>query len=688
MLADLGTPHRVHAPDLLAGREPLLEGDASAAERSLRGAYDGLRTLGLGIDAAQAAALLARALLAQGRAAEAEALSQESEALAGDDLQAAIAWRGARAEALAQRGEHEAAIELARAAVEIATATDALLDHADARLSLAAALRAAGRSREAEAEDRQARELWETKGASLLAERAGRQEAPTSTAAATTAESPARARRLRENAASRAVARFAPTFESGDDAAIQDLMSEGLEVIHHATGTSYGREEHLESLRRNWRQDEARLALEPLATLGDELALSLRTIGSRRAGRGRFDVGEWEHSEPALHEVDASGRCVRIELFGPGHLHAAVVRLFECHAERQPPGPARERAAQKARSLAVFERAIDPDRVATSLAPTLEVDDRRSVGTGRLHGPDELLHSLQTLMGLSEGFGCRFDDLLGVSEDALLVHMTSFGTHRESGGAYERPILELWAFDDEGLIRRWERFDPGHESQALARYEALVGTGADEPFANAASRAERQFVDAFNAKDWEAILATVAEQVDFDERRRLSRNRAERGVWLDQLRVMFDLPESRFSTRLLATRGERLSLHLHGFDAHVAEGGGPLAMETHPALHEVDAHGRIVAILLFDADDQGAAYAELDRRYEAGEAAAAAETLRAFREGFAERRWEDLLAVFAPGFVDRDHRSIALLGTRHGGEAKWVGHQIDADVDRQIAAAR
>ena len=72
-----------------------------------------MRDLGLGIDAARAAALLGRALLAQDRGAEAEKLSHESELLAGDDLQAAIAWRGVRAEALARRGEHAAAIEYA-----------------------------------------------------------------------------------------------------------------------------------------------------------------------------------------------------------------------------------------------------------------------------------------------------------------------------------------------------------------------------------------------------------------------------------------------------------------------------------------------------------------------------------------------------------------------------------------------
>ncbi|HVM96179.1 MAG TPA: hypothetical protein VMT89_07305, partial [Candidatus Acidoferrales bacterium] len=90
MVEDLGLTHQLLETEAFAGFIELLEGDAVAAERHLRPAYDGLRERGLGIDAARAAALLARALLAQGQATEAEALSHESEALAGDDLKAAI----------------------------------------------------------------------------------------------------------------------------------------------------------------------------------------------------------------------------------------------------------------------------------------------------------------------------------------------------------------------------------------------------------------------------------------------------------------------------------------------------------------------------------------------------------------------------------------------------------------------
>jgi hypothetical protein len=47
----------------------------------------------------------------------------------------------------------------------------------------------------------------------------------------------------------------------------------------------------------------------------------------------------------------------------------------------------------------------------------------------------------------------------------------------------------------------------------------------------------------------------------FDERRRPVRNTCDRDVWLEQLRFLFDVPNSRFTSILRATRGERLALN-------------------------------------------------------------------------------------------------------------------------------
>src|SRR5205807_1362617 len=103
-LEALGHTHGLLETDVFAGMVTLFAGEPEDAEVALRRAYDGFVARGVGVDAAQAAALLARAVLAQGRTDEAIALTVDSERLAGVDLQAAIAWRSARAEALAQQG--------------------------------------------------------------------------------------------------------------------------------------------------------------------------------------------------------------------------------------------------------------------------------------------------------------------------------------------------------------------------------------------------------------------------------------------------------------------------------------------------------------------------------------------------------------------------------------------------------
>ena len=162
-LEELGLTLELHELDMYAGIVELLADEPAAAEEHLTAARDGFAALGVDIGAAQAAALLARALLEQDRDDEAIALTEFAEQRGGEDLKTAIAWRGVRAEALARRGEHADAERLAREAVALAEPTDALADKADALMALAAVLRAAGDAAGArEAADR-AREQYAAK---------------------------------------------------------------------------------------------------------------------------------------------------------------------------------------------------------------------------------------------------------------------------------------------------------------------------------------------------------------------------------------------------------------------------------------------------------------------------------------------------------------------------------------------
>jgi tetratricopeptide (TPR) repeat protein len=121
------------------------------------------------------AALLARAMLAQGRGDEAERLLEETAGqIATDDFAARIAWGAARSRLLAEQDRVEEAESLGGMVVELARDTDAVGLHAVALLDLATVLARAGRPEEAAALADQARALAEGKGNVVLAGRAQR----------------------------------------------------------------------------------------------------------------------------------------------------------------------------------------------------------------------------------------------------------------------------------------------------------------------------------------------------------------------------------------------------------------------------------------------------------------------------------------------------------------------------------
>ena len=143
----------------------LLAGDAAAAERELRPALERLQEIGERGNLASIAAQLAEALHAQGRFEEALAATITSEeASSPDDVHAQIAWRVARAKALAQLGRGHEAQEIGGAAVELAGTTDSPVLAAESLLALAAAHAAAGEAEEGRDAAGQAQQLYDGKG--------------------------------------------------------------------------------------------------------------------------------------------------------------------------------------------------------------------------------------------------------------------------------------------------------------------------------------------------------------------------------------------------------------------------------------------------------------------------------------------------------------------------------------------
>jgi predicted ATPase/class 3 adenylate cyclase len=161
-----------------AGLVELWAGDPFAAERELRWGYDTLKAIGEMGWLPTVVDILAEALYAQGRYDEAEALTSESEEIAGtEDLYSQVFRRTVRAKVRAQQGEMEEAEQLAREAVDMSEATDFLGLRARAHMALGEVLELAGGAEEAGAVLEEATRLFDQKGFSLGVERGRRLQA-------------------------------------------------------------------------------------------------------------------------------------------------------------------------------------------------------------------------------------------------------------------------------------------------------------------------------------------------------------------------------------------------------------------------------------------------------------------------------------------------------------------------------
>jgi tetratricopeptide (TPR) repeat protein len=143
----------------------LLAGEPVAAEEGLRRSYEALEQMGERSLLSTTVAVLAQALLAQGRNEEADRFAELSKELtAPNDLITQVLWRGVRARTLAARGVIDEAEQLAREAVALADRSDFVNDRADAWVDLAIVLRQAGRGEEARTALAEGLRLYERKG--------------------------------------------------------------------------------------------------------------------------------------------------------------------------------------------------------------------------------------------------------------------------------------------------------------------------------------------------------------------------------------------------------------------------------------------------------------------------------------------------------------------------------------------
>ena len=128
------------------------------------------------------------------------------------------------------------------------------------------------------------------------------------------------------------------------------------------------------------------------------------------------------------------------------------------------------------------------------------------------------------------------------------------------------------------------------------------------------------------------------------------------------MRAIAELGITNLTSTVIATRGERLVLVRGRF---AGRDQGPEAFLTEVlGIVEINADERIVAIVSFDLDDIDAAFAELDARYLAGEAAEHADAWSVVSAAYASVNRHELFAT-TPDWVNVDHRRPEII------EARW-----------------
>lgn len=662
----LGLAHHRLETEVAAGFVELLAREWIDAELVLRPAFAELRERGLDGEAARAGGLLARALLMQRRADEAEAVALTAERLGGVDLRAGTTWRGVLAETAAQRGDFDQALALARGSVDIAAATDAFIPIADARLSLAAILALMGDAEGAEAEAERAVAVCEAKGATVLADAArATQRRRRRTEAARAEPDVESAQTVEGNAGFLAFTRYAEAMVRGDWA---DRTLEGIAVDDRrpiVERTPLDATMVHDSLAYFLQNGIEIGDLECLATRGDAFALIRVVVKTNAAefellGLIEMDgdtfcggvVYEMADMENALAELDARyGASVKpfvyendawrsfkpvVDAYTSGDtdtmMAAFAVQGVVIEDRRQVVERTSMTGPMFADTMSELKRvgaAINISLIATrgpalvlahgeygkpgAAYPLLAVG--RLFPEGRVEdvsmfGVDDLDSAYAELDRLYvEGEGAPYAEVLAtVGRVEHVVDMSA------TAGLIIRANEAVVLHHDGAAITNEETFPTIRFDEAKARFESLANSSHDTfVYENDGWRAVGPAFDAYLAGDIGAMAELVRDDAVIDRRRVVERMSLTPTMYSETLSEL-SRSGTPIGATLVATRGPELSI----VECHL---GRPPSDYLLLGVGRLCRTGRAEDVSMFGIDDVDSAYAELNRLYVAGEGA-------------------------------------------------------------------
>jgi predicted ester cyclase len=341
-------------------------------------------------------------------------------------------------------------------------------------------------------------------------------------------------------------------------------------------------------------------------------------------------------------EIDTNNRIAAGVLFDPDDIDAAFAELDA----RYVAGDAGDYSHTWSVIIDGFA-ALARHELPSTAPDFVDIDHRR----GAAFAPGELMRYLRAGWDVNQDvrpyveFVHRLNNLGAVVTHA--AHLTS----REGFDAEWRSVDILTV--DGNLINRCELFDEADLDAALAKFEQLSRPAPR--LENTASRVDDRFRAHFAACDWEAMGEMLVDDMCNDDRRRVVNAGLRRGrdIEIANTRAFAELGVTNVTSDVIAIRGGHLAL---GRNRFMGRDQRPEAFRSELlCIVEIDADERIMARVAFDVDDIDAAFAELDARYLAGEAAAHSDTWSVIASGYAALNRREVPPT-TPDWVNIDHR--------------------------------
>ena len=670
---ELGLSLALLENEVHAGLVELLDGDAAAAEAPLRSAYEGFAALGAATGTERAAALLARTLLDRGRDDEAAELTSMSEDGAGEDLKATIAWCGVRAEVLARRGEHDGAEELARRGADLAAQTDALTDHADARMALAAVLRAAGRDGDADGEAQRALELYRQKENEAGARRASAFAGIESPATAT--ERPAVAAPAMPAVWERLNSRHAAALNARDREALAAVTTDDVHFVNHRTIATW---DQVRDYASWWALQEALWDSAPDARYsvtefvdGDDVVAISRW---RMEGHLESGGGEWALSFLTVGRLRGE-RLEHGEFFDEDDLTAARACAERLRAE----APDESRNARLLRRWVDAVNARDWDRAEACLTTDFVASDRRALATvGRERDRATFLaqNRAMTEQASDVRYAC---DLVADLGDLGVIRGRWHGHMNDGGGAFELPVVIVTQRRGD-LLHLSETFDVDDDAAWCARLGELLGDrGASLAVAARA-------ITALQSHDWVAFAAVVDDDATQVDRRTVGGGELRGSQPIVDFYVGLVELAPDLSPHLVQVHDVSPNHLLLRFDVrgHSADGG---EIEVPYLLVEHVSDGVIQLIEVFDVDDEEAARRRFDELSREEPGSVQRELMNRYVSLYNGRDFDGLREILSPDLRILDHRPVG-WGALEGRETfiEMLGAAIELAPDAHLSA--